>query len=585
MKSLFLLSFFAATSLAAADPVPLGHPDFYPSPERPVGWRGDRTGAFPGATPVTTWNSKTGANIVWKSRMPSPSWGQPIVVGEKVFTTSDPNLLICVNVHDGKILWQKEVDHTTLMPPEKAKKAKEELVYINSLFPIYVDACRDMDKMMTLAKAKGFKPDELKNAACALGTLDNGKQVKSKGVKSYDKAEVEKALADPEIKKMFDSLVNLRTEYDFNFQDPRRGDNWTAIGNSDYTGMLYGRSTEGKKIVDRVTTLAREYDIWSWPQQPWYSITTMTFGSPCSDGKYLYVAFPNDQVACYDLNGICKWMVWDRVPNSGRMFQTRFIHSPLLVGDNLVVNQNGHIRVYDKSSGKKIWSITSPYTGNHQQEMRPTPEAWSPMHAHLAFGEKGLDVISDGYNNLYRLSDGKIVGTIEIEAKHTPNWSYHAVIHKDYLLVFSSDSYFAYRMKVSNTDQVECVKIWDKPYATSKDSSNYNVSGILWNDKYSDGALSFDLATGESIPTTKIATGYQSPLLAGNWIIGSGSVCPVGQVGREIVNFLEDNTETEDPERSRKPYCGQTGPGFTGPGWRPLNGYSSLYAAANRLFY
>ena len=35
--------------------VPLGSPDFYPSHERPIGFRGDGNGFFPGATPVTTW--------------------------------------------------------------------------------------------------------------------------------------------------------------------------------------------------------------------------------------------------------------------------------------------------------------------------------------------------------------------------------------------------------------------------------------------------------------------------------------------------------------------------------------------------
>jgi hypothetical protein len=70
----------------SAEPVPLGHPDFYPSPERPIGWRGDGTGAWPGAATVISWNAETGTNIVWKSPMPGPSYSQPIVVGEKVFT-------------------------------------------------------------------------------------------------------------------------------------------------------------------------------------------------------------------------------------------------------------------------------------------------------------------------------------------------------------------------------------------------------------------------------------------------------------------------------------------------------------------
>jgi len=38
---------------------PLGSSDFKPTPERPVGWRGDWTGRFPGATPPRTWSRRT----------------------------------------------------------------------------------------------------------------------------------------------------------------------------------------------------------------------------------------------------------------------------------------------------------------------------------------------------------------------------------------------------------------------------------------------------------------------------------------------------------------------------------------------
>jgi len=37
---------------------PLGSPEFKPTPERPVGWRGDWTGRFPGANPPTEWSRR-----------------------------------------------------------------------------------------------------------------------------------------------------------------------------------------------------------------------------------------------------------------------------------------------------------------------------------------------------------------------------------------------------------------------------------------------------------------------------------------------------------------------------------------------
>jgi outer membrane protein assembly factor BamB len=47
----------AAGQTAQTGPL-LGAPEFKPSPERPVGWRGDWTGRFPGATPPLEWSRR-----------------------------------------------------------------------------------------------------------------------------------------------------------------------------------------------------------------------------------------------------------------------------------------------------------------------------------------------------------------------------------------------------------------------------------------------------------------------------------------------------------------------------------------------
>ena len=133
----------AAANLSAPEPVPLGHRDFYPSPQRPVGFRGNGNACYPGATPVTEfWDGtpaeverplmtesfgraidhrgKTTAkvwdvtddksrNIVWKARLPGWSLADPIVVGDRVFAVGEPDWLTCVDAHTGKVLWQKRV--------------------------------------------------------------------------------------------------------------------------------------------------------------------------------------------------------------------------------------------------------------------------------------------------------------------------------------------------------------------------------------------------------------------------------------------------------------------------------------------
>jgi hypothetical protein len=103
-----------------------------------VGFRGDGNGCFPGATPVAEFWDGTPAqvdrplmtesfgrtlklkattakvwdvtdekskNLVWKTRL--PSWGnsQPIVVGDRVFCTGEPDRLICTDARTGAVLW------------------------------------------------------------------------------------------------------------------------------------------------------------------------------------------------------------------------------------------------------------------------------------------------------------------------------------------------------------------------------------------------------------------------------------------------------------------------------------------------
>jgi hypothetical protein len=46
----------STTALGAS--APMGSPQFAPAPERPVGWRGDWTGRFPGATPPMVWGRR-----------------------------------------------------------------------------------------------------------------------------------------------------------------------------------------------------------------------------------------------------------------------------------------------------------------------------------------------------------------------------------------------------------------------------------------------------------------------------------------------------------------------------------------------
>ena len=101
-------------TLCAAD-LPLGHKDFPPTPQHPVGFRGDWTGCYPGATPPLTWSATN--PVVWKAEVGAGD-SPPIVVGDRLFIVTDGVALRCLRAADGKLLWFKEHHVSREIPAE-----------------------------------------------------------------------------------------------------------------------------------------------------------------------------------------------------------------------------------------------------------------------------------------------------------------------------------------------------------------------------------------------------------------------------------------------------------------------------------
>jgi outer membrane protein assembly factor BamB len=115
----------AAGAKAASPAKPAEPAELRATPDTPLGWRGDGTGRFPGATPVTEWGPDK--NVVWRAAMPGWSNSQPVVTGNVVFTTAEPTTLLCLSRADGKILWQKTHNYEDLLPPAEKEQALKDL--------------------------------------------------------------------------------------------------------------------------------------------------------------------------------------------------------------------------------------------------------------------------------------------------------------------------------------------------------------------------------------------------------------------------------------------------------------------------
>jgi len=113
--------------LSAGQTPQLGHPDFQVSPEHPVGFRGDGSGRFPGATPPVAWDLAKGTGVKWNVAIPGKSVSSVIVVGKKVFATASPHHVVCLDAETGKQLWTKDVDPLSILAKDQAESLRKDL--------------------------------------------------------------------------------------------------------------------------------------------------------------------------------------------------------------------------------------------------------------------------------------------------------------------------------------------------------------------------------------------------------------------------------------------------------------------------
>jgi outer membrane protein assembly factor BamB len=112
--------------LVAGGVVQAASSDAGPSPQHPVGWRGDGTGHYPSAVPVTKWSANE--NVLWKTEA-GAGHSSPVVVGERVVVTAEPDLVICLDAATGKELWRKSHSLTNLSAEAAAKASKHSSQY------------------------------------------------------------------------------------------------------------------------------------------------------------------------------------------------------------------------------------------------------------------------------------------------------------------------------------------------------------------------------------------------------------------------------------------------------------------------
>ncbi len=495
-----MLALLMIGTLRASGGVPAGHPDSFPDATRPWGWRGDGSGAWPGAEPVYDWNAETGRNIVWRIPMPGAAMAQPLVLGEKVFTVADPNLLICVDVHDGRIVWQRAVDHVDAMPADMAQQARSDIAVVEAYRTAYYNFRFEVDEFFSDLRANGIRSESFRSSG------DTSKSPAHLVIPAPDapgREDYERVMADPDLKTRFEALLKAVDEHGFLL--------------SKFQHRSYANN-------EQIRNALKVYDLWLLDL--WEGYTSWHFATPVTDGTYIYYTGPNNQVACYDLNGNRKWLIWEHEVDSNPEqadlgIGTRFVDSPLLVGDVLVVRQNGELRGYNKANGEKLWSHWNAYAKRTEgkphrnvREARPEPEATSPVHMALPLPGGGvLDVVLDGGGNAYRVADGKIVGRGLPRTHRGPTALVQDDLYVHSVNTDGPDSIGVSRLAAKDVDTVELVEtLWQH-----RDGAPEYTS-VLYDGWIITKGLRWELMTGRQTGT-KGGGGTSGPIVAGNALV------------------------------------------------------------------
>ncbi len=116
----------------------------------------------------TTWDAPAGRNILWRSPVPAPGKGSPVVWGKKIFLaggTKDVREVLCYDADTGRLLWATPIRDIP-GSPARIKEPKEDTGWAAStpvvddlhVFALFVNgdlACLDHNGKIVWAKAMG----------------------------------------------------------------------------------------------------------------------------------------------------------------------------------------------------------------------------------------------------------------------------------------------------------------------------------------------------------------------------------------------------------------------------------------------
>lgn len=398
------------SSAAGAPPahVPYGHRDFYPSPERPIGFQADGTGNYPGATPVTEWwegalkvvekevgegeerrkvkvrvrTAGDSKNIVWKTRVPGWSDTQPLVIGDRIVGIAEPDWIFCIDAGTGKMLWQDRVMPLFLGPPMTNDTP--------SVCEFTPEEAWKRQQVVDITRAATIAARALQTViARGEDAAYNAKAI----ARLYELREVIGRLdPSPDIMAGMDALIRA-------WQDCAAT---RSASKATKSPMYPGHSGNVNYLLGPVMARYRLAIYQVWP-----NFVGLVQSTPVTDGERVYVAYGPGQVAAYDLTGKRVWGWREMKFQLGGVLYCD--HTPSLIladGVLLVRSHYGDLMGIDPRTGKILHNTDIGDSYNHGAFSTPgVMRLTSP-------GGKKLTVIITQHDKVIAAADGRIVAKL-----------------------------------------------------------------------------------------------------------------------------------------------------------------------------
>jgi outer membrane protein assembly factor BamB len=413
---LALIVILMAVSAGSAGPnedLPLGHKDFYPSADRPVGLQGDGTGHFPAGEMVTSWDFRTGKNIVWSTKLSSWGYSSPIVVGDKVFVTADFNRLICLDARTGKTLWERTnwTWDTAIPDPQKRQDLQKKWGALVGAHSEAWAVCWEIAyltwKLDVIEAAKAGKTYEWpeRGGYSHSGHARKGDSMAENHLTDEDREQLTQRmgkLSDEEIaaiRKRLAELQAVREKHQY-------GPSVSAYVPTFSPFKRKKKSPLREQWEKDISPHYKELVKYGVATDFWNGWLGTSFPTPCSDGENVYVNFGQSQVVCYDLQGRRKWMqvLFDPEKMGTRTAQN-FSSSPLLAGD-LLISLHGN----DQGEGPTMWAMKKDTGELVWKQPCPFRHAYGHPYAQMTRMKHGeIDAIISGNGTIFNTADGEII--------------------------------------------------------------------------------------------------------------------------------------------------------------------------------